>query len=420
MSLSAPVRRTELESGLRVVTEADERLRSVTLGAWVAAGARDERVEAGEWGASHFLEHLIFKGSANRSARDIALSVESVGGDMNAFTTHEQTAFFVRVPGGHLELAAEILCDVLWNPAFRETELESERQVILEEIGMRDDTPDDLVHDLLGTAVFPGHPLGREVIGSRSSIGSMPRDVITRYHCSRYVPSQAVVAAAGALEHEELVTMIDELSDWPEPSLSTTTTADPLAPPVDRAVVERESEQAHVMVGLRALPELDDDRYALAVLNEVLGGGMSSRLFQEVREERGLAYSVYSYRAGFRDAGLLAVYAGTTPDRVGETLGVVHGELDRLVSDGTVPDDELTAARGHIIGTLVMSLETSAGRMRRVGRSELVERRVPSVDELIRRVDSVGPDDVARVIDRVVRDAPRSLAVVGPGGVDLS
>jgi predicted Zn-dependent peptidase len=404
------IERTRRASGLRVVTEALPALHSVTLGAWVGSGSRDEQGK--EWGASHFLEHLLFKGTAQRSAREIAESIESVGGEMNAFTTHEQTVFYVRVPDVQLEPAFEVLADVLWNPAFRVDDVESERRVILEEIGMRDDTPDDLVHDLFAGAMFPEHPLGREVLGSDDSIAAMARGDISAYHAAHYRPSNVVFAAAGNLTHDKVLELADryfpdgtdERPDRPRPATSE-------SQPV--VVLHRDTEQTHVVTGVRSLPALDPDRYALTVVNQVLGGGMSSRLFQEIRESRGLAYSVFSYNASFDDAGYLAIYAGTASDRVPETLAVIAAELDRLVADG-LTDTEIAAAQGHLVGSLAMSLETSASRMRRLGRSELVEGNVPSLEELIDRVNAVTHADVARVIDRVFAGAPRTLAVVGP------
>jgi predicted Zn-dependent peptidase len=332
---------------------------------------------------------------------------------MNAFTTHEQTVFYVRVPDARLPLAIEILGDVLWRPAFRPDDVEAERQVILEEIGMRDDTPDDLVHDLFATAMFPDHPLGREVLGGESSIRAMDRDAIAAYHGRHYEPGNMVLAAAGNLRHEDVVALVEERfagSGEAAPARS----YDEFSPPRRVAVVHRDSEQAHIVLGMRALPALDPDRYAMTVLNQALGGGMSSRLFQKVREERGLAYSVYSYRAAYDEAGFLAVYAGTAPERLDETLDVVRSELASLVAEGGLPAKELDAAKGHLVGSLSMGLETSASRMRRLGRSELVEHEVPELDEVVARVAAVSSDDVARVVDRVLRTEEVTLAAVGP------
>jgi predicted Zn-dependent peptidase len=398
---------------LRVVTEALPGLHSVTLGAWVGSGSRDEH--GAEWGASHFLEHLLFKGTERLSARDIAESIESVGGEMNAFTTHEQTVFYVRVPDTQLEPAFNVLADVLWNPAFRVDDVEAERRVILEEIGMRDDTPDDLVHDLFASALFPEHPLGREVLGSEASITAMERDDIAAYHGAHYRPANVVFAAAGNLTHEKVLELVDARfpstpGDRPDRPRSEATAAEPTV------VFNRDTEQTHVVMGVRSFAALDPDRYALTVANQVLGGGMSSRLFQEIRETRGLAYSVFSYQASFDDAGFVAIYAGTAPEHVPETLEVIGAELDRLVTNG-LSETEISAAKGHLVGSLAMSLETSASRMRRLGRSELVEGEIPSLEELIARVDAVSAGDIARAIERVFTDAPRTLAVVGPHSV---
>jgi predicted Zn-dependent peptidase len=404
------IRRTRLDSGLRLVTEALPALRSVTIGAWVGSGARDE--SESEWGASHFLEHLLFKGTDARSARDIAEAIESVGGEMNAFTTHEQTVFYVRVPDTEFANAFDVLADVLWAPAFRDADVESERQVILEEIGMRDDTPDDLVHELYASALFPQHPLGREVLGSDASIKGLARDTIAAYHSRHYLPANMVLAVAGNVEHDDVLALVTDRFPAAAGERPTRPRPTPAAPE-SLAVMARDTEQAHVVTGMRGLSSRDDDRYALTLVNQALGGGMSSRLFQEIRESRGLAYSVYSYHAGFDDAGYVAIYAGTAPERVHQTLEVVDAEVARLRRDG-LNDAELAAAKGHLTGSLAMSLETSASRMRRIGRAETVEGDVPSLDEVVGRIERVTHDDIARVIDRVFTSEPRTLAIVGP------
>ncbi|HZJ25681.1 MAG TPA: pitrilysin family protein [Acidimicrobiia bacterium] len=405
------IRLTRHASGARVVTETLPELRSVAIGFWIGTGARDEDDERS--GASHFLEHLLFKGTPSRTAPEIAEAIESVGGDMNAFTSHECTAFYVRVPDDRLPLAIEILSDVIWSPTLDAGDMDAERQVILEEIRMRDDAPDEVLHDLLSGALFPDHPLGRSVLGGHESIGAMTRDQVADYHASHYHPSNVVVAAAGNLDHDVVVNLVEQGLERgagvrpkrPMPAFTV---------PVEHTVLRRDTEQAHVGMAVRGLARDDDDRYAFTVLNQVLGGGMSSRLFQEVRERRGLAYSVYSYRAAYEDTGSLALYAGTTPARVDETIEVLHAELDRIVSDRGVTDRELEAARGHLIGSMALGLETSASRMQRLGRSELTLGAVPSLDELAAAVEAVTPDDIARVVDRVLVDVPRTLTVVGP------
>ncbi len=406
--------KTRLDSGLRVVTDSLPQLRSVAVGFWVGTGARDE--DDPRSGASHFLEHLLFKGTPTRTALDIAEAVESVGGEMNAFTSHEYTAFYVRVPDDQLGLAIDILSDVVWAPSLRPDEMDAERKVILEEINMRDDAPDELLHDLLAEAVFPDHPLGRSVLGSIESIEAMPRDSVADYHSQHYRPSNIVVAAAGNLEHERVVELVEQgLAANPgalggRPARA----AHPFAPARTLEVLRRPTEQAHIAIGLRAFSRDDPDRFALTVVNQVLGGGMSSRLFQEVREKRGLAYSVYAYRSAYEETGAMAVYAGTTPARVDETLGVLNTELDRFAEDGGVTDRELQAAKGHLTGSMALGLESSSSRMHRLGRSELTLGEIPTLDELVDSVNAVTPADVSRVIDRVFVDADRTLTVVGP------
>jgi predicted Zn-dependent peptidase len=404
--------RTRLASGLRVVTEALPHLRSVAVGFWVGTGSRDEPESCA--GVSHFLEHLLFKGTEDRDAATIAEAIESSGGDMNAFTAQEVTTYYVRVPDDRLELAVDILSDIVWRPALRTEDIECERQVILEELRMHDDEPEDLVQDVFTDAVFPEHPIGREVIGSTETIEAMHRPEIGDFHSSHYHPSNVVVAVAGNLEHDRVVELLEAGLD------SATGTRPPREgysgkpPPRPLAVLERPTEQAHVVLGMRALRHDDPDRYALTLLNEVLGGGMSSRLFQEVREKRGLAYSVYSYRAALEETGVLAVSAGTSPERIDELLDVLDTELRRIVDDGGVSDRELESARGHLRGSLALSLESSGARMHRLGRSEITVGEVPTLDELVARVDAVTPADVTRVVERVLAAPDRTLAAVGP------
>jgi predicted Zn-dependent peptidase len=408
----AGIRSTRLASGIRVVTEALPVLRSVAVGFWVGTGSRDEPNELS--GASHFLEHLLFKGTPERSAIEIAGAVESVGGDMNAFTAQEMTTCYVRVPDECIGLAIDILSDIVWSPALRGEDVDAERQVILEEIRMRDDTPEDLVHELFAEAIFPDHPIGREVAGSPETIDAMGPADITAFHTRHYHPSNVVVAVAGNLDHDEAVALVEKGLDAADGTRPKREAYDGEPPPRSIAVLERQTEQAHVVLGMRALSRDDPDRYALGVLNQVLGGGMSSRLFQEVREERGLAYSVYSFRVAFEETGALAISAGTNPERVDELLAVFDAQLERLVADGGVAERELDAAKGHLKGNLALSLESSSSRMHRLGRSELTMGEIPTLDELVAEVESVHGDDIARVIDRVVATEERTLAVVGP------
>jgi predicted Zn-dependent peptidase len=405
------IRTSELACGLRLVTEAMSDIRSVTVGFWVGTGSRDECPR--EIGASHFLEHLLFKGTPTRTARAIAEAVDAVGGDMNAFTTKEYTAFYVRLLAEHLDLGLDVLCDIMWSPALRPDELEAERQVILEEILMHGDEPADLVHDRFAAALFPDHPLGREVLGTQDSIKSMAADDVRRFFGEHYRPANMVFAAAGAIDHGQVAAGI-EARFAGEVGGSAPRRVAPDTRGERSVVVERSTEQAHLVVGVRAPDRRDPDRWALAALDHVLGGGVSSRLFQEIRERRGLAYSVFSDRVSYEDTGSLVVYAGTTPRRIREVRELVDAELDRLVANG-ITVRELDLAQGHLRAEILLALEDSGARMSRIGRSLLLHNEVLTVDELLARIDAVTVDQVGAVAKRVL-DAPRTTAVLGPFG----
>jgi predicted Zn-dependent peptidase len=405
------IRTSQLPCGLRLVTEAMSDVRSVTVGFWVGTGSRDE--EAGEVGASHFLEHLLFKGTPTRTARAIAEDVDAVGGDMNAFTTKEYTAFYVHLLAEHLVLGLDVLCDIMWSPALRPDELEAERQVILEEILMHGDEPADLVYDRFAAALFPGHPLGREVLGTQDSIEAMAAGHVRRFFGEHYRPSNMVVAAAGAVDHDEVAAGI-EARFAGEAGGSPPRRVPPGEGGTRSVVVPRSTEQAHMVVGMRAPDRHDPERWALAALDHALGGGVSSRLFQEIRERRGLAYSVYSDRIAFQDAGSLAVYVGTAPGRVDDVLELVNVELDQLVADG-LSAHELDLAKGHLRAEILLALEDSAARMSRIGRSLLLHHEVLTVDELLARIDAVTVEQVGDAARRVL-GAPRTVVVLGPFG----
>ncbi len=399
---------TRLDNGIRVVTERMPEARSVTLGVWVAVGGRDEPDALA--GASHFLEHLLFKGTPTRTARQIAEAIDAVGGEMNAFTSREHTAYYTRLPAHRVELGLDILGDVLSDPAFRSHEVEAERQVILEEILMNLDMPEDHVHTLLAEAMFPGHPLGREVLGTRESVEAVTRDQIAEFFSHWYRPGNLVVVAAGNLSHEQIVDGLDRTLGRREGGERPVREA-PQVDPNARVHLGDHTEQVHVAVGWRGVNHYDDERYALMVANQVLGGGMSSRLFQEVREERGLAYSVYSWASTYDDSGSAGIYAGTAPARAGELLEVVDDEVAKVVASG-VTENELGVAKGFIEGSLVLGLEDSASRMARLGRSLMARNEIVTVDDQLARIRAVTGDDVAAVAARVYGGG-RSLAVIG-------
>ena len=403
------VRESRLSNGLRVVTERMPEARSVTLGVWVAIGGRDEPAELA--GASHFLEHLLFKGTADRSARDIAEAVDAVGGEMNAFTAREHTAYYARLPADRIDLGLDILGDVLTVPSFDPQDIDAERQVILEEILMNLDMPEDHVHTLLAEAMFPDHPLGREVLGNPETVEVLDRDAIAGFFGHWYKPRNLVAVAAGLLDHDELVEALEQtlgsLAGGERPKRTV-----PVAPPLPLAVQTDPTEQVHVALGWRAFDHNDPDRYALSVVNQVLGGGMASRLFQEVREERGLCYSVYSWATTYQDSGSAGIYAGTNPARLEELLSVLEAQVAKLAA-GDLAESELKVAKGYLQGSLVLALEDSGSRMGRLGRALVSRDEILSVDEQLARLGAVTIDDAARVATRVFA-SPRSLAVIGP------
>ena len=398
-----------LTGGPGVVSEHMPDAHSVSVGVWVGVGGRDE--DPALAGASHFLEHLLFKGTEDRSARAIAELVDASGGVMNAFTAKEYTAYYARLPVGGQATAVALLADVLREPALRATDVETERQVILEEIHLAADDPDDVVFDLLYEALFPDHPLGREVLGSAASVDALGRDDIAGFHDYWYRAPNLVVAAAGAVDHEALVAQIGEAfagrtgGEAPERKR-------PEAEPVPARHMTRPTEAAHVAWGWRGLDRVDPRRHALAIGVHVLGGGLSSRLFQTVREDRGLAYSVFSSMAAYSDAGVVSVYAGTAPERADELKRVVAHEVGEVATNG-ITEAELAIAREGFEGSLLMGLESSGSRMSRLGTSQSLLGRVVPLDEYVEILRAVTLDQVNTVLADVLTPEA-TVAEVGP------
>ncbi|MGZ4542946.1 MAG: M16 family metallopeptidase [Mycobacteriaceae bacterium] len=403
-----------LPGGLRVVTEHVSGVRSASVGIWVGVGARDEHPSVA--GAAHYLEHLLFKGTPTRSALDIAEAVDAVGGELNAFTAKEHTCFYAHVLDSDLALAVDLVSDVVLRGRCDSADVQTERSVVLEEIAMRDDDPEDLVHDAFGAALFGQHPLGRPIIGSVESVEAMTRSQLHSFHRRRYTAPRMVVAAAGNVEHDEVLDHVlrnvDALLDSdsaPEPVRAGTAR---LRTRPGLSVIKRDSEQTHLVLGFRALHRHDERRWALSVLSAAVGGGMSSRLFQQVREERGLAYSVYSSVDTYADTGVFSVYAACQPERLGDVVEVISEVLSSVAADG-IDDGELQRGKGQLRGALVLGLEDTASRMSRIGRSELNYADHLDVSQTLARIDAVTAADVAAVAADVLR-RPMGLSVVGP------
>jgi predicted Zn-dependent peptidase len=398
-----------LPSGIRLVTETMADVRSVAVAFWVGSGSRDESDELA--GASHFLEHLLFKGTSTRSAAAIAESLDEVGGDCNAFTTKEYTTFYVRLLSEHLPLGLDILSEIMWDPALRPADVDAERTVILDEILMHADEPSDLAAEQWQSSLFSGHALGRDTLGTQSTVGGLEAGDIRSFFEHHYRPGNMVVSVAGDCTHEGVAADLERrFAGQPGGAAPVRTAPGPEAERLH--VVRRPTEQAHVVYGVRSVSRYDERRWSLAVLNHVLGGGLSSRLFQKVREERGLAYSVWSERATYQDAGSLAVVVGTAPDHVDEVLRIITGELEQLAVHG-ITDRELAVAKGNLRAEILLSGEDSGARMGRIGASLLLHGEVQKVDEVLARIEAVGLDEVLAQAQELV-EAPRTLSAVGP------
>ncbi|MFF1311057.1 M16 family metallopeptidase [Streptomyces sp. NPDC058320] len=411
------VRRTTLPGGLRIVTETLPSVRSATFGIWANVGSRDETPTLN--GATHYLEHLLFKGTSRRSALDISSTIDAVGGEMNAFTAKEYTCYYARVLDTDLPLAIDVVCDMLTGSLIEEADVDAERGVILEEIAMTEDDPGDCVHDLFAHTMLGDTPLGRPVLGTVDTINALSRGQIARFYKKHYDPTHLVVAAAGNVDHNKVVRQVR--AAFEKAGALTRTDAVPMAPrdgrkPVRAAgrmeLLGRKTEQAHVILGMPGLARTDERRWAMGVLNTALGGGMSSRLFQEVREKRGLAYSVYSYTSGFADCGLFGVYAGCRPSQVHDVLKICRDELAHVAEHG-LSDDEISRAIGQLSGSTVLGLEDTGALMNRIGKSELCWGEQMSVSDMLEEIASVTPDEVRAVARDILGQRP-SLSVIGP------
>ncbi len=409
--------RTILPSGLRIVTEEVSTVRSATFGVWVNVGSRDETSPVA--GASHFLEHLLFKGTKTRTAMEISSSIEAVGGEMNAFTGKEYTCFYARVIDVDLPLAVDVISDLITSSVVAASDVDAERNVVLEEIAMRDDDPSDLIHDLYLEAYYGDSELGRPILGTIDSIKGMSRNSVFNYYKKRYRPEDLVIAVAGNIKHKKVVRMVEEAMskdnflDVPSAKPNLRAATHSKVPGVGKVgILDKKTEQAHLLLGGQGVERNDDRRFALSVLASALGGGMSSRLFQEVREKRGLAYSVYSYVQQFAGSGTLAFYAGCQPSKAVEVVKIIR-DITMDVAEHGLTEEEVTRAKGAVSGSLVLSQEDTGSQMSRIGKSELVYGEVMTFDEILSRVKSVTPADV-RAIASEILPKPSTLAIVGP------
>jgi predicted Zn-dependent peptidase len=404
------ITKTTLENGIQVITEEVPNVHSVSVGIWVEAGSRDEDRE--ENGISHFIEHMLFKGTKRRSARQIAREIDSVGGVLNAFTSKEFSSFYAKVLAEHLPVALDLLFDLYLNSTFSAEEMEKERQVIAQEISMVEDTPDEYIHDLFSESFWPRHPLGFPILGRLETIGRMNRSRLKEFFTQNYLQVQPILVAAGKMKHEDLLRSVGGVLGKVRPRKKHRSSRAPHPRP--RIFVKnKQLEQVHLLLGTQGFSATHPKRYVFSVLNTIFGGGMSSRLFQEIREERGLAYSVYSFLSSFRDSGMLGVYAGTGENTLTSVLKIVLREMRKLAEDSLRPK-ELRSAKEQLKGNLLLSLESTDSRMGRLAKSEIYFRRFIPSEEIIEGIERVTVDEVVALARQLFQPESLSLTVLGP------
>ncbi|HJR96214.1 MAG TPA: pitrilysin family protein [Gaiellaceae bacterium] len=401
---------TELATGERVISERVPGVRSVALGFWIGAGSRDE--PEARAGVSHFIEHLLFKGSSRYSAQEIAEVFDELGGELNAATSRETTVVYARIPDDRLERALDVMADMVFRPAF--VDVDSEREVVLEEIAMVEDTPNDLVHDIAAEAIFGSHPLGRPVIGRAEVISSVSRRVLSGYHARAYRAQNVVLAAAGNVRHDELVGLLTDRVDGAHagPGLAARKPASGKGRPAVR-FQRKDTEQYHVCLSAPGISRLDDRRFAASLMDAIIGGSASSRLFQEIREKRGMAYSVYSYSSQYGDTGQIGVYAGTREENVAECLEIAVAELTDIAA-GNVRPAELARAKENLKGRILLSLESTSARMTRLGKSTVTDTPLLTPEQIVKRLEAVTAAEVAELADALLAPDRLSVAGIGP------
>ncbi len=410
MVQAADIRLHRMTNGVRIISEKIEGVQSCSLGIWVGSGSRMEQL--GEEGITHFIEHLLFKGTEKRSARAIAESLDSVGGQLNAFTAKEMTCYYARVMAEHLPLAVDVLTDMLFHSTFKKEAMDKERGVIKEEISMYEDSPDELIHDVFLSSAWPDNPLGKPILGTAASLDNIDRDMVLHYIKRQYVPERIVISCAGCLEHDQVLELLTPIFSQMQPAKQPPLIPAPAALSGKTTHLKKDTGQMQICLGTRGISIEDERNYPLYILNNVLGGGLSSRLVQSIREERGMAYSTYSFNSAFSDAGIFALYAGTSPQTAETVISLLRQEMEQIMKDG-ITAEELNRAKEQVRGSLFMGLESVSNRMNRLGRNLLLLDKIIAPETTMEKVAAVTLEDIPQLAQYLFVE-PHVLATIGP------
>lgn len=402
--------RITLENGLRIVSEQIPYVRSISIGIWIATGSRNENHENN--GVSHFIEHMLFKGTERRTAKEIAESIDFIGGQLNAFTGKECTCFYTKTLDNHADIAIDVLSDMLFHSTFSEKDIETEKRVILEEIGMYEDSPEELVHDILTESIWNGNPLGYPILGTAESLSKIDRDVAKKYMDEYYIPENTVISVVGNFDENEILRQIEQkFRSWKSDSDMNRKKEKPDFIPTS-IIREKDTEQVHMCLGFEGVESGNDDLYAMMAVNNILGGGMSSRLFQNIREEKGLVYSIYSYPSSYLDSGLFTIYGGMNPEHLDKVIKLTVGEI-KLLQDKGISADELNKAKEQLKGSYILGLESTSGRMNSIGKSELLLGYINTPEEILQKIDEITPEHVDKIIRNIFDLERISFSAVG-------
>jgi len=399
-----------LDNGLRIVCEKIPYVRSVSIGIWVGTGSRNEN-EINN-GISHFIEHMLFKGTYKRSAKEIAESIDNIGGQLNAFTGKECTCYYTKTLDSHIEVAVEVLADMFFNSKFAHKDIDIEKRVIMEEIGMYQDSPEELVHDILSEAAWDGNPLGYPILGTQECLKTIDKNMIKEYTIKNYTPSNTVIAVAGNYDEEKLIDVLNKyFSEWNSEG-DEKVIFEKARFVRNTRVIEKDTEQVHICIGYNGIQHGDDDLYTLLAVNNIFGGGMSSRLFQKIREQKGLVYSIYSYPSSYKNAGLFAIYAGMNPEHIDRVVNLIINEIKFLLKSG-ISEDELIKSKEQLKGNYILGLESTSSRMNSIGKSELMLGYINSPEEVLKKIEKISRDNVERVVKKVFDMENISFSIVG-------